>query len=201
MSGQEKTERATPQKLRKAREEGNVSKSQSVNSAAVLIAGLAAGTVFGIAVLDAIRESTEQTLAAAVRPDTNVWTVLETTRDAFLDTHVPMLLPAAAVFGVAGLVAFCQVGPLLVLKPLMPKLERLNPGKGIKNKIFSARAAVELLKSIVIMLVVAVVLWITISPNLATIVMLGRVEPLAGAAFAVDCAVGDGVPESPWLQV
>lgn len=184
MTGQEKTERATPRKVRKAREDGNVARSQTVNSAAVMIAGIAAAAVFGDDVIRGVRTAATHTFAAAVEPDANAWTLVQIARDAFGEALAPLLLPAAALVAITGLVAFVQVGPLLVLKPFVPKLDRLNPGKGLKNRIFSARAGMELAKSVTIMVVVSVVLWAIVASSLPTIVMLGRVGPLASATFA-----------------
>ena len=46
-TGQEKTEQATPRRLERAREEGQVPRSRELNTAAILLAGSASLLIFG----------------------------------------------------------------------------------------------------------------------------------------------------------
>ena len=53
-SGGEKTEKATPKKRKKAREEGQVAKSQEVSTAVMLIVGFAGLALLGQGILNGI---------------------------------------------------------------------------------------------------------------------------------------------------
>ncbi len=145
--GGEKTEEPTHQKLDKARKEGQVWKSRDFSG--VFAFGAAMGVVK--ASWDGVETGIKQLFFFAIEhtahPD-----------DLRLATEQLMLLGwrlvlvvcvpvafAAAVMG--GLMEFLQVGPLLAVKALMPKMEKLNPISGIKN-MFSKKQVVELLKSL-----------------------------------------------------
>lgn len=146
MSG-EKTEQATPKRLREARERGEIPRSRELASfvvvGAALLVLLAAGT--GMAV------GAQDWFARALNPDPTL-----------LDDHAAMgrwigglaiggfwvVMPLLAVGFIAAL-----VGPALLggwnfsNKALMPKFDRLNPIPGI-GRMFSMQALVELLKAV-----------------------------------------------------
>jgi flagellar biosynthetic protein FlhB len=61
-----------------------------------------------------------------------------------LDVLVPVLVAAVLASAVTG---YLQVGGLLTLQPLQPKLERIDPVRGTKN-LFSQRQWIEFLKSL-----------------------------------------------------
>jgi flagellar biosynthetic protein FlhB len=153
-SGQEKTEEATPKQLEKAREEGQVARSRELASTAVMVTGSLALTVFGAHGLERLRQVMHSSFA------------LERARlfdPDFLVTHLVGSGVAAGLGFLPVLVATCLaglLGPLflggwsLTAKPLAPKLERINPLKGLK-RMFSLQALVELLKSILKVALVA----------------------------------------------
>ncbi|MBN2328360.1 MAG: flagellar biosynthesis protein FlhB [Candidatus Omnitrophica bacterium] len=146
-SGQEKTESATPRKREKAREEGQVPKSQEVNTALLMIAGVTAFYLFiddywyGLA--DACQYYLRYCAEVSIT-EASVYTVI-------LEVALRTLLIAApffVIFFIVGVIAnLFQVGFLFSAKPLTPKMDKLNPISGMK-RIFSARGAMELVKSI-----------------------------------------------------
>ncbi|MGC9327591.1 MAG: flagellar biosynthesis protein FlhB [Candidatus Hinthialibacter sp.] len=146
-SGQEKTESATPRKREKAREEGQVPKSQEVNTAFLMIAGVAAFYLFSDDYWYGLADACQYYLrycAEVSITEASIYTVL-------LEAALRTLLIAApffVFFFIMGVVAnLFQVGFLFSAKPLTPKFEKLNPISGMK-RLFSARGAMELLKSI-----------------------------------------------------
>ncbi|HQH70545.1 MAG TPA: EscU/YscU/HrcU family type III secretion system export apparatus switch protein, partial [bacterium] len=170
-SGQEKTEPATGRKRTRAREEGNVPKSHEVNTTLVLIAGVAsfyylAGHYFG-----GLMEAIQYYMQESARPVTP-----ESYYAILLEAGLRMLIivfPFLVVFTVAALaVNLLQVGFLLSGKPLVPKIGRMNPAQGIK-RLFSARGAVELVKSLGKIFLIAPVMIYTVYkeiPNLMGLV-------------------------------
>jgi len=143
---QEKTEKATPRRRRKAREEGQVAKSRELTMAFSLMLLLIffLGTV--PLALNYFQEFMYYSFTADITMDLTPANLqrrtMETAQVAAL-IILPMLL-AAAIFGL--LSEFAQVGFLFTTKVLKPKPERLNPIKGLQ-RIFSKRAVVELLKA------------------------------------------------------
>ncbi len=67
---------------------------------------------------------------------------------------LPML---AVVFAVGAFVPFLQVGPLLVLEPMQPKVEKFNPAQGLKRMFGSMSSYIELGKSALKLAVVAAI--------------------------------------------
>src|SRR5690606_34636925 len=141
--GQERTERATPRKREKAREEGQVPRSRELNSMALVCAaalGLMALAPWGAGRL---MELTRRLFDLASRPEAH-W--IEAIRTAAAESAlvVAPLLLLTALAGVASSVAVG--GVLLSGKAVSFKASRLSPMNGFK-RMFSVRALVELAKS------------------------------------------------------
>lgn len=165
----EKTEPATPKRLREARKKGDVPKSKDVSgtlsfafiSALILMAIGQISDQLGDLILDAIQLINMPFSVAAQQLGMSALSV-------FLLLSVLVLLPVA-LFGM--LVEFLQTGPVFAMEKLAPKLSNLNPGSGIK-KMFSLDNLVELIKSTVKTLILGVVAWLTISNSLSQLVHL-----------------------------
>ena len=160
---QEKTEKATPKKKQESRKKGQVAKSQDVNTAFILlfvflifwfIGSFAVEQMFSIA------QFTFQEYLLMELTESNV-------RTMFVDFTVQAVLIVAPIMLVAMLAAvfsnYLQVGVLFAPEAIKMKLEKLDPIKGFK-RIFSVRALVEFLKSMLkitlVGLVTFSVLWI-----------------------------------------
>jgi flagellar biosynthesis protein FlhB len=149
----EKTESATPKRLEKAREEGQVARSRELTSFALLSAGF-----FGIWGLSSpISLHMQSILRGAL--SFNHDTVLDT-RQMLIGASTAgreaamALFPVLALTGLAALAAPMALGGwLLSTKPLAPNFGRLNPAKGI-GRIFSSQGPIMLGMSILKTLVV-----------------------------------------------
>jgi flagellar biosynthetic protein FlhB len=70
-----------------------------------------------------------------------------------------------------------QVGGVKITwKALQPKLSKFNPITGLKNLLFSARSAVELLKSIAKLFLVGWIAYLVISSEMPYLNNLGDME-------------------------
>lgn len=143
----EKTEKATPKKRQESRKKGQVAKSQDVNTAVVLLAVfmflLFAGEYLKDSIFYLFRHSFQEYMSLELTESNVQMMVLE-----ILGELVLILAPIMAIAMVAGVAAnYAQFGFLFSAEAIQPKLEKLDPIKGAKN-IFSMRAIVELLKSI-----------------------------------------------------
>ncbi|HNR32516.1 MAG TPA: EscU/YscU/HrcU family type III secretion system export apparatus switch protein, partial [Candidatus Hydrogenedentes bacterium] len=78
---------------------------------------------------------------------------------------------------VAGLaINLLQVGVLFTVKPLIPKLKRINPISGFA-KFFTARTAVELAKSLAKLAFVGAIAWFTLSARTRDMILLALLTP------------------------
>lgn len=161
----EKTEKATPKKRQDSRKKGQVAKSQDVNTAIVLLAVflflLFAGSYLKNIILYIFTHSFNDYMLMPLT-EANIQVI-------FLDVLKELVLflgPIMLVAMLAGITAnFMQVGTLFSTEAIQPKLEKMDPIKGFK-RIFSMRAIVELLKSMLKIAFVGVaafaVLWLRI---------------------------------------
>ncbi len=143
----EKTEAATPQRLEKAREEGQVARSRELNTFAILAVGAGGLWLMGGELAYMIIQIIQQ----------NMWfdpSLLLSTDHMLLQAGkaaYQVLWGMAGLFGLLAVVAVLSSvalgGMVLSGKALAPKFERLNPLKGIK-RMFSAHTLVELFKTL-----------------------------------------------------
>ena len=160
-NGGEKTEEATPKKLKDAREEGQVAKSQDIVIAFSLIGlfvslKVVIGSV-GNSFLGTYKESYGMIADIVNEPFT-----MNVASELVMYGVSRILLIAAPVYIVAFIIAFvtnvAQVKWAPTLKPLMPKFSKLNPISGFK-RIFSMEKVMELIKSIAKIVIIAYVVY------------------------------------------
>lgn len=146
-SSQDKTEKASPQKVRKAREQGQIPRSKELTTAIIFIAVIVflycyrhqlwltlAGLLWFNSGLDA------QTL----RDPSQMWHYL----DSAILLLIGLLLPLFVAILVATIVSNLLLGGWLFHPAgILPKLSKLDPIAGIK-RIFSIRSVIELIKSV-----------------------------------------------------
>jgi flagellar biosynthetic protein FlhB len=149
----EKTESATPKRLEKAREEGQVARSRELASFALLSAGF-----FGVwGMSGPISQHLQSILRGALTFNHN--TVLDTNQmligaAAASKEGFSALFPVLAMTALAAVCAPMALGGwLLTTKPLAPNFGRLNPISGL-GKIFSSQGPIALGMSVLKTLVV-----------------------------------------------
>ena len=177
-SGGEKTLPASQQKRRKAREEGRVARSQDLSAAAALLAALLALKFLG---QDAFNRMLGCLVyyfdhADVLRPDLDN---LQNLTIQAIWLMVPAIAPFLFVMMLVGItINVLQVGFMFTGKPLMPKIEKLNPFQGLAG-MFGARAGAELVKSILKVTVIAYVVWLTARGWSSRVVDLMETTPVA----------------------
>ncbi len=158
--GQEKTEEATPQRIEKAREEGDIPRSTDAQAAAayagfalaMLIAVYAGAEGLGSALIPFL--SDPMRLADAVSGPGGQATTMDVAARVLFAVLPVLALPAAAV-----LVALVvQRGIVFAPKKIMPKLSNISVISNAKQK-YGPAGLVEFLKSAVKMFAVALVLY------------------------------------------
>ena len=180
-----KTEEPTPRRLEKAREDGNVAKSIELTSSVVLLAGVFLATARGGEMVDSLRSSIGRSLTALNNSDLTprtVGTLVAESGRAIFDLAAPLLFGVA----LAGIVAtVAQIGIRIYPKRLQPDPGKLNPQKGLK-RIFSAKGAVELIKSVLKIAIVASIGWWVIGDAVEHLPELVLADPARILAAAGD---------------
>jgi len=156
---QEKTEAATPRRLEKAREEGQVARSRELTTFLLLATGVTTLWSMGAMLYNQLGVVMESAFLFDRARAMDSAVMLRALR-GLAEQALWALLPLFLVMLVAALVAPSLLGGLVVSgKSLQPQLARLNPTKGLK-RIFSSQALAELAKVIAkAVLVGAVGIW------------------------------------------
>ncbi|MBU0973386.1 MAG: flagellar biosynthesis protein FlhB [Proteobacteria bacterium] len=167
-SGGEKSEDASSRKLSKAREEGQVAKSNEIPSVFVLMGGVIALWSSAFFIYNNALEVFYYNFNFTRIPDFTQFEMIH-----LLAFHgwkmLLMCLPLfAGVYVIALLSNVAQVGFAISWKAVEPKLSKLNPINGFKQK-FSSRAVVEMVKNLVKIGVISVVVYYAIKGELDNI--------------------------------
>lgn len=181
----EKTEEASPKRLEKAREEGDVPRSRELAACAVLFAaGLSLMMLqqpLNTALKDSLRSGLQFDRTMAFDPVSLLMKSSHTVVDLLI-----AFAPLALI-----LLAVAIASPVLVggwvfsNKAYMPQFGRLNPLRGIGN-MFSKNSLVELIKSIGKAFVVSAVAYWVVSSDMEPIMSLSNMPIEAGISEVSD---------------
>jgi flagellar biosynthetic protein FlhB len=178
----EKTEEASPQKLKQAREKGQVAKSQDAIQALgfVIVFSVVALTIGTTAAK--LRDFLAGSLTAAVRRGDEISTALEIVDEAMWIIIV-CSLPAMGGAFVAGFAANAmQVGFMITTEPLTPDIKKLNPVDGFKN-LFSKKKLIESLKQLIKFILVSWIAYTSLRDVLREVVLATRIDLWTGVAL------------------
>jgi type III secretion protein U len=152
----EKTEQPTPKRLREAREKGDVCKSQDVPAALSVLAIAVYLVAMSESIFETLSVMTLVPMDLIARPFSEALPLAaQVTVDCFLKLTLPVLGLVMAVSIVSNL---AQVGVLFAFKGAVPKLENISPSKWFQ-KVFCVKNAVEFLKNVLKVTVLALVAW------------------------------------------
>ncbi|MDE3055361.1 MAG: type III secretion system export apparatus subunit SctU [Verrucomicrobiota bacterium] len=193
----EKTEKATPKKLKDARKKGQVAKAQDFPAAITFIVSLSMTLIMMSVLFQKIGSFFVMVLRAIPTVSTDfpdrIGGYFQMTTQIILDCSWPILL---IVVFIGVLTSFLIIGPVFSFEPMKFDLKKLNPIEGIKQK-FKLKTLVELLKSIAKITGAALILywivWNSIPEILSTVMM-----PVIGSAmvvkdFLISATVGVGL--------
>ncbi len=174
----EKTEKATPKKRKDERKKGNVFVSKDAVTAVSLIASFYGLKMFAPTILTSIQDLIKRYISIAGTKESFLISDIATTfvdlAVVFLKCAMPLVLIAVAV---AIIVTMAQTKMLFTTKAAAPKFNRINPLNGIK-KMFSLRAIVELLKSLVKIVVLLYIVYTVLVDEVATLPALIDMNPM-----------------------
>ncbi|OIQ12506.1 flagellar biosynthesis protein FlhB [Neomoorella thermoacetica] len=155
---EEKTEEATPHRLQEVRQKGQVARSNDLSTALVLLACVVFLYWRRETFYQAMADLITSTLQDGWHQQLDGGSLMALGSQLALKVGL-LLAPLLALAAAVGLAAnFAQTGFVFSLEPLLPRLENLDPVKGMQ-RFFSRRALMELLKSLAKVVVVSLVVW------------------------------------------
>lgn len=171
MGDEDKQFEASHQKLEKARKEGQIVKSKDFSTALGMIVMFFAIFKLCPFIWDQITKLF--VLCYEQIPNQHLTTI--GLPYLLFITLVPTLLIIGPILAIAMFIGimgdFIQVGPLVTMTPLSPKLDKLNPTKYFKN-LMSVKTLFELFKNIVKVVILGYIGWMVYMDHFETILGL-----------------------------
>jgi type III secretion protein U len=182
----EKTEKATPKKLKDARKKGQVAKAQDMPAAFTFVVSLAGA----LASVSFFFEQVGGFMLAMFREVANTGTdfadrapgYFSTAAYIIMTTSLPLMI---VVCFVGVLIGFLVTGPVFSFESMKFDLKKLNPVEGIKQK-FKLKVLVELLKSIAKISGAAIIIYLIIQDSLSQIIASVAMPIMASALIVND---------------
>lgn len=182
-----KTETATPKQRKKARDEGNVPKSQEISKGFILLAGLV-GLVFWMRYISADM----QELFAHFMSSSMDFVV---TKQSVYDLAIMvsyriarMVLPVILIVGaMAFIIMRLQVGALWTTKVFEPKLEKhFNLPKNMQKIFISQQTLVNLVKNILMAVAIGFAPYLVLKGEIDTLPVLFYKDALGLAVYMLE---------------
>ncbi|AGK55360.1 flagellar biosynthesis protein FlhB [Bacillus sp. 1NLA3E] len=197
---EEKTEKATPFKRREARKKGQVAKSPEVASAVTLLLGFAffmiGGKIFVEGCLNIFRVSFQEYMQWDLS-----YSSLSLIFKQLLWNGGKLLAPLFGIIILAGVVAnFAQVGFMINAEGAKMNFGKINPLEGAKN-IFSLRALMELLKSVLKIVIISFVVFSIIWGQRTELFALGTKTIWDTSRFVGSLVIKVGIAASSCLMI
>ena len=153
----EKTEKATPKKLRDARKKGQVAKSQDFPSSFTFVVSVATTLTLAPSIYEKLVAFTHTMFTSSNMDDLHqkLPAFMSWATELIFTVSIPILL-VVVVVGV--LVNFLMVGPTLALEAFKPDIKKFDPIQNLKGK-FKMKTLVELIKSVLKILIAGYVIY------------------------------------------
>ena len=174
-SFEEKTEQPTPKKRQELKEKGEVAKSKELPSVAVLLAALISLSLFGSFMYNHVQIIMKEGFSLPSTHNFNVPEFLKFAQN-IIGRFIILLSPLfGAIFITAILSNIMQVGFILSGESIIPKLSKISPIKGIE-RLFSKQAFMEFMKSLLKLIIVGGVAFLTVKGEMNNFALLGDME-------------------------
>lgn len=144
---QNKSEKATPFKLSKAREKGSVARGTDLGFFTALTAFLGVVWISGPSLRAQLAQAAQQAIVAAPRVVAGQHEILAVTGAVLSFGARSLIWISVIVFAVVLLFELVQTGPVFTTEQLRLDFGRLNPARGFK-RIFSFRILIETAKNL-----------------------------------------------------
>jgi len=184
---QDRTEQATPYKLREAKKKGQVHKSMEMNSFMMLLVVLGMLYLVGERFVIGELHLSQEVLSNSnnyVFDSTHMISLIGAMARQLFEVFWPLIL---AIVVVAIISNVTQTGPVFTFFPLKPDVQRLNPVTGFK-KLFSVKLLFEAVKSLVKLGLFASVIYYFVLGSIPRLMGLIDTDPYVYAGFFLDNA-------------
>jgi flagellar biosynthetic protein FlhB len=156
---QDKSERATPFKLARARRKGQVARGMDLGFLTAIGAFLLYMWIAGPGLGDDLSRATRDAIVTAPSVTGGPGELFALTGHVFGAVVRPLFFLAIAIFVVVLLFELLQTGIVFSAQPLKMDFTRLSPAKGLK-RVFSKRMLVETAKNVLKLAVYAAIAWL-----------------------------------------
>lgn len=175
----EKSEKATPKKLKDARKKGQVAKSQDFPAAVTYIVAITATLYLSGFLYEKFGGFIVRMFTIAPKTDVAV------TGPFFLKEMINIILvtslPIAGVVALVGIiVGFLVVGPTFAVEVFKPNFKKFNPVDNLKQK-FKMKTVVELIKSVLKIAGAALLIYLAMRTEIGELIGTVNLPPAASA--------------------
>lgn len=191
----EKTEKATPKKLKDAKKKGQVAKSQDLPAAFTFIASVAIVLALANSLYHQMADFLVGTFQAVTAPDVahTVLTLFYKANEVIFFASIPTL-GLVTLIGIT--VTFLTVGPVFAPEVFKFDIKKFNPVDNLKAK-FKLKTLVELLKSLVKIGIAAYLIYLVMYKSIPVLIQTVSL-PISGAllvfnAFLIEVLVKVGI--------
>lgn len=192
----EKSEKATPKKLRDARKKGQVAKSQDFPAAFTFIVSIVVVIVSAHLLFEILADymiMTFRSIGKGINVETKAGGLIMTSIFVIFKASLP-IMGITSIVGV--LVNFIIIGPLFAVQAMKPDIKKLNPVENLKN-IFKLKTFVELIKSILKITGALVLIYSVVKDSLQDVIATAAIPIFGGALvfsdFLIKVAIRVGI--------
>ena len=179
-SSQEKTEQATPKRLNKLRDDGQVARAKELVTASILVVAIVTLYVSAAQFSDGVLMLFERSFSfgGATLADPKVSITLV---GVALGQVIYLFIPLTIGIFVTTILTNLMIGGwLFSIKPVTPQFSRLSPLKGLK-RMFSKATLVELIKSLIKVGIIFGILFLFLRGNLVNLIGLQGMSIRSGS--------------------
>ncbi len=174
-SGQDKTEEPTAQRLAKAREDGQIARSQELAPAAMMVIATLFFSMMGHHIFNSMSGLFKQQLQFDRRITDKAELLPAIFGSSMVDGFL-IVLPLMAVLYVIAILSTTLAGGLIFSpKMIMPKFSKLNPMTGLA-RMFGKDALINLGKAVAKFLLVGAILLVSVMNNLNDLTHISQLD-------------------------
>ena len=185
---QDKTEQATPFKLREAKRRGQVAKSLEFNSMMVIFFLLAISAIWAKTMIGDLFDVNRDLLANAHSQEFSIAAIIELFKEIMFGLLVVLLPVFLGMIVISVLMNFFQTGPVFSFFSIKPDFKKLNPVTGFK-RVFSKKMLFEAFKSLIKLAFFASILFMVIRSLIPDISRLMDTDPNSYVLMLLNLAV------------
>lgn len=180
---QDRTEEPTAQRLKKAREDGQLPRSQELPPAAMMVVGTLFFTLMGQFIFERIEGMFKQQFQFDRRAIDKAELLPSIFGSSVVEGFLIVLPLLLALMVVAIVSTGLSGGFIYSPKLILPKFNKLNPLSGLK-RMFGLEALIQLGKSILKFLVVGAILWVSVMNHLDELTHISQRDLHSAVAVA-----------------